>query len=142
MLSKFTFTLTELAANIRRFMQGTTMSSTFTISELAKSFKITTRTIRHYEDKGLLKPKRKAQQRIYSTTDKIHLQLILRGKRIGLSLDEIKHIIDLYKLPKGKQIQKQFLLDKIAERQQQLLEQKQFIDQMLKEINQIVKRFN
>ncbi len=117
------------------------MSLKFTISELAKTFKITTRTIRHYEDKGLLKPERQGQQRIYSSADKIHLELILRGKRIGLSLDDIKHIIDLYKLPKGKQIQKQFLLDKVTQRKTQLLEQKKLIDQMLKEMNQIIKRF-
>ncbi len=117
------------------------MDTTFSISDLATEFDTTTRTIRHYEDKKLLCPKRKGQRRIYSQADRIHLELILRGKRIGFSLNEIKHILDLYNLPKGKQIQKEFLLEKVGERRHQLLEQKTLIDEMLKEMNQLIKRF-
>jgi DNA-binding transcriptional MerR regulator len=118
------------------------MSTTYSISDFAAEFEVTTRTIRHYEEKGMLKPKRNGQQRIYSNADRILLELILRGKRIGFSLNEIKHILDLYNLPKGKQIQKKFLLDKVKDRQQQLLEQKQLIDEMLQEISQLISRFD
>ncbi len=118
------------------------MSQKYTISELATDFDVTTRTIRHYEEKGLLTPQRNGQQRIYSKADRTLLELILRGKRIGFSLGEIKHILDLYNLPKGKQIQKKFLLTKVKDRQQQLLEQKLLIDEMLKEMSQLISRFN
>ena len=118
------------------------MSAHFSISDLASEFDVTTRTIRHYEEKGMLDPKRNGQQRIYSNADRILLELILRGKRIGFSLNEIKHILDLYNLPKGKQIQKKFLLDKVKDRQQQLFEQKQLIDEMLTEMSQLISRFD
>lgn len=73
------------------------MDAQYSISELAKEFEITTRTIRFYEDKGMLKPKREGQKRVYSAADRTRLKLILRGKRIGLSLDESFDIIQLYK---------------------------------------------
>ncbi|MDB9754075.1 MerR family DNA-binding transcriptional regulator [Oceanospirillaceae bacterium] len=68
----------------------------YTISELSKEFIITTRSIRFYEDQGLLSPKREGQKRIYSTHDRTWLKLILRGKRLGLTLAEISQILDLY----------------------------------------------
>jgi DNA-binding transcriptional MerR regulator len=68
----------------------------FTISELSKEFDITTRSIRFYEDQGLLAPQREGQKRIYSSHDRTWLKLILRGKRLGLSLAEISQILDLY----------------------------------------------
>ena len=71
-------------------------SSTFTISELSKEFAITTRSIRFYEDQGLLTPQRDAQKRIYTAHDRTWLKLILRGKRLGLTLAEISQILDLY----------------------------------------------
>jgi len=71
-------------------------SSTFTISELSKEFAITTRSIRFYEDQGLLTPQRDGQKRIYTAHDRTWLKLILRGKRLGLTLAEISQILDLY----------------------------------------------
>jgi DNA-binding transcriptional MerR regulator len=68
----------------------------YSITELATDFDITTRTIRFYEEKGLLNPQRKGQTRIYSAADRIKLKLILRGKRLGLSLEESKDIIEMY----------------------------------------------
>ena len=70
--------------------------TTYTISELSKEFVITTRSIRFYEDQGLLSPKREGQKRIYSNHDRTWLKLILRGKRLGLTLAEISQILDLY----------------------------------------------
>ncbi|WP_169512048.1 MerR family transcriptional regulator [Aquaspirillum serpens] len=69
---------------------------TFTISELAREFDVTTRTIRHYEEQGLLAPERRGQHRIYSPRDRIRLLLTLRGKRIGLTLQEIRELFNLY----------------------------------------------
>ena len=72
------------------------MTDTYTISELSREFEITPRTIRFYEDQGLLFPSRNGQHRIYSSRDRVHLKLILRGKRLGLSLAESKELIGLY----------------------------------------------
>ncbi|MGF1690906.1 MerR family transcriptional regulator [Photobacterium kagoshimensis] len=69
---------------------------TFKISELAKEFDITTRSIRFYEDVGLLAPTRNGTTRIYQRRDKIRLKLILRGKRLGFSLAEIRELFELY----------------------------------------------
>ena len=69
---------------------------TFSISELAKEFDVTTRSIRFYEDQGLMKPARRGQTRIYSPQDRVRLKLILRGKRLGFSLAETRRLFDLY----------------------------------------------
>jgi len=71
-------------------------ATTYTISELSKEFVITTRSIRFYEDQGMLSPAREGQKRIYSAHDRTWLKLILRGKRLGLTLAEISQILDLY----------------------------------------------
>lgn len=115
---------------------------TYSISELAKEFTLTTRSIRHYEDVGLLSPRRNGSQRIYSSADRVHLQLIIRGKKIGLSLEEIKEILDMYQLPQGKRIQKKFLLEKLSQRKNQLLEQRNSIDEMLVELDDINTKLN
>lgn len=73
-----------------------TEKPTFSISELSNEFDITTRSIRFYEDQGLLRPTRRGQTRIFSTTDKVRLKLILRGKRMGFSLAETKELFDLW----------------------------------------------
>lgn len=114
----------------------------YSITHLSKEFGVTSRAIRHYEDKGLLKPSRSGQQRIYSQADRVHLELILRGKKIGLSLTEIKEILDLYHLPEGEKVQQQFLFDKIKQRRIQLSEQKTLIDEMLNELDAITHRFS
>ncbi len=72
------------------------MSRTYTIRDLAKEFGITSRTLRHYEDEGLLAPERRGTQRIYSQRDRARLTLILRGRRVGFTLAEINEILDLY----------------------------------------------
>ncbi|WGY44824.1 MerR family DNA-binding transcriptional regulator [Vibrio sp. ABG19] len=75
---------------------------TFKISELAKEFDITTRSIRFYEDMGLIQPERKGTVRIYQRRDKIRLKLILRGKRLGFSLAEIRELFELYDAHQGE----------------------------------------
>ena len=73
-----------------------TEKRTFSISELSSEFDVTTRSIRFYEDQGLLKPTRRGQTRIFSTIDRVRLKLILRGKRMGFSLAETKELFDLW----------------------------------------------
>ena len=72
------------------------MTESYGIAELAREFDITTRTVRFYEDKGLLSPERDGQRRIYGPRDRVRLKLIMRGKRLGLSLEEIGELMDLY----------------------------------------------
>jgi len=81
------------------------MSTTYSISDLARELDITTRAIRFYEEQGLLAPERRGQERIYSARDKVSLKLILRGKRIGFSLAECRELIELYDPTGGNQIQ-------------------------------------
>lgn len=82
-----------------------TTERTYTISQLAREFEVTPRALRFYEDKGLLSPRREGLNRVYSHRDRARLQLILRGKRVGLSLIEIKEILDLYKVDQRAQMQ-------------------------------------
>jgi DNA-binding transcriptional MerR regulator len=77
----------------------------YTISQLAREFDVTPRALRFYEDKGLLEPRRDGLNRVYSHKDRARLQLILRGKHVGLSLIEIKEILDLYQVDRRAQAQ-------------------------------------
>ncbi len=98
---------------------------TFSISELAQEFDVTTRSIRFYEDQGLLKPSRRGQTRIFSTKDRVRLKLILRGKRMGFSLAETKELFDLWdETPTGNEKQLQKMLKILAEKRAQLEQQK------------------
>jgi DNA-binding transcriptional MerR regulator len=84
---------------------------TFTIGDLAREFDLTTRAIRFYEDCGLLKPRRSGRNRIYSARDRTRLKLTLRGKRLGLTLAEVKELVDMYESPRDTQAQlKKFLI--------------------------------
>ena len=116
------------------------MADLYTISELAREFDITTRTIRFYEDEGLLQPGRNGRQRIYSRRDYIRLKLILRGKRLGLSLSEISDIIELYDSDQGETGQLASFLDSIRERRTVLKQQRTDIDATLRELQRIERR--
>ena len=113
---------------------------TYTISELATEFDITPRTIRFYEEKGLLNPVRQGQKRLFSSADRVRLDLILRGKRCGLSLEESREIIDMYEPGQNNAEQLHSLLGKIEERRGILRAQMADIRQMLKELNQVQAR--
>jgi DNA-binding transcriptional MerR regulator len=94
-------------------------AATYTISELAREFDLTTRAIRFYEDCGLLAPQRSGRQRIYSARDRTRLKLTLRGKRLGLTLAEVKELVDMYESPRDTQPQlKKFLVVLAAHRAQ------------------------
>lgn len=117
-------------------------NTTYTISELSKEFNITPRSIRHYEDERLIAPQRNGSQRIYSKGDRVRLQLILRGKRIGFSLSEIREIINMYDSNSGEEKQTELLLRKITERRDALYQQQQDIKTMLVELDQLEQKLN
>lgn len=96
------------------------MPTTYTISDLAKEFDLTTRAIRFYEDMGLLEPERAGRNRVYSPRDRTRLRLTLRAKRLGLSLSEAKEIIDLYDSPRDTGVQLRKFLEVLAVHRRQL----------------------
>lgn len=108
---------------------------TYSISDLARELDITTRTIRFYEEQGMLSPERRGLERIYSARDKVTLKLILRGKRIGFSLAECRDLIGLYDPSGGNQKQLNTMLEKIVERRSQLDQQLLDIQQMQLELD-------
>ncbi len=111
-------------------------SATFTISELSKEFDLTTRAIRFYEDCGLLKPQRRGLQRVYTPRDRTRLKLTLRGKRLGLSLQEIKQLVDMYDSPSDTRQQLTAFLAVLGEHRRQLEQQREDIEITLAEIAQ------
>lgn len=109
------------------------------IGELAREFDVTTRTIRFYEDEGLLQPRRRGQTRIYSSADRTTLKLILRGKRLGFSLAESRQLIQMYN-PDANRAQLDALLSKIHERRAQLAAQLRDIEMMQRELDEAEQR--
>ena len=107
------------------------MDKTYSIQALTKEFEITARSIRFYEEKGLLNPTRQGTSRIFSAADRTRLKLILRGKRLGLSLEESRDIIDLYNPTSGNNEQTHKLLAAIDKRITALQSQRDEIDAML-----------
>lgn len=107
---------------------------TFSISDLSREFNVTPRAIRHYEAQGLITPERSGQQRVYSKRDRIRLKLTLRGKRLGLSLVEIKELIDMYDTAPDETSQLVKVLDVLAKRKQALLQQREDIEAVLEEL--------
>lgn len=118
------------------------MARTFTIADLAREFEITTRTIRFYEDRGLIAPIREGQRRIYRPRDRVRLQLILRGKRLGFSLEEIREMIDLYDVDRSEVAQLRHVLDKVTERQRALVAQQHDIAALLGELGELERRWS
>lgn len=110
------------------------MTSTYSISDLAGEFDVTTRTIRFYEEKGLLDPGREGTRRIYGPSDRTKLRLILRGKRLGLSLDESAKIILMYGTPGSNRKQLETLISTFQEKRTDLQRQQADLDDMLREL--------
>ncbi len=105
--------------------------TTYTISELAREFGVTTRTIRFYEEKGLITPRREGQKRLYTPADRVRIKLILRGKRIGMTLQECVDFIDMYDPEHNNTEQLNSLINDVKLRRQKLLQQKKDIEDML-----------
>jgi DNA-binding transcriptional MerR regulator len=110
---------------------------TYSISELAGEFGVTTRTIRFYEEKGLVHPRREGQKRIYSAADRVRIKLILRGKRIGMSLAECVEIIDMYDPEHNSRDQLHSLLQRVRERRELLEQQRRDIEDMLAGLDEV-----
>ena len=112
---------------------------TYTISELASEFEVTTRTIRFYEEKGLVQPMREGQKRLYTAADRVRIKLILRGRRIGMTLQESVEVIDLYDPQRNNAEQLLSLINTISVRRARLLQQKDDIDDLLTGLNEVLR---
>lgn len=111
--------------------------ASYSISDLSKEFDITTRSIRFYEDQGLLAPTRKGQTRIYSQRDKVRLKLVLRGKRLGFSLAETGRLFELYDADKSSAKQLTIMMELISEKKTDLKQKLDDISALLIELNDI-----
>jgi DNA-binding transcriptional MerR regulator len=109
-------------------------AQTFTIGELAREFDLTTRAIRFYEDCGLLTPQRSGRNRVYSARDRTRLKLTLRGKRLGLTLAEVKELVDMYESPRDTQAQLKKFLAVLATHRGQLEQQMADLNVTLDEV--------
>ena len=117
-----------------------TESVEFSISDLAREFDVTPRAIRFYEDQGLLAPRREGQRRIYNLRDRTRLKLTLRGKRLGLSLSEIRELIDMYEPGKDERPQLERFLAVLETHKASLLQQRAYLEAQLSELQVFEKR--
>jgi len=108
---------------------------TWTIAQVADEFGVTHRTVRHYEDLGLISPERRGTARVYHRRDRTRLGLILRGKRLGFPLEQIRTIIDLYDAPRGKRSQLEYVLAQIDDRRADLEQRRRDLDDALAELD-------
>ena len=107
----------------------------YSITDLSREFAVTPRTLRFYEEKGLLNPKRSGKNRIYSAGDRTRLRLILRGRQLGLSLEESAEVIGLYAPGTPNHEQLRLLLQKIEGKREQLYAQREALDAMLGDLD-------
>ena len=110
---------------------------TYTISDLAREFALTTRAIRFYEDEGLIAPRRTGRSRVYGERERVRIKLILRGKRLGLSLFEIRELLDLYEATKSERPQLVKFLQVLETRRAMLKQQQEDIAVVLSEIESL-----
>ena len=131
-LDSTTRLLSDLAAGLDA---GAPMGrDVFTIRDLSKEFDVSARTLRFYEEKGLLDPTRRGEQRLYSRRDRARLAYVLAGKTVGFSLEEVREMLDLYDLGDGQVTQLKVALAKFAERIERLERQKADIDRVVAEL--------
>jgi DNA-binding transcriptional MerR regulator len=116
---------------------GNWVNKTYSISDLAGEFETTTRTIRFYEEKGYLSPSRNGTRRIYSPTDRTALRLILRGKRLGLALDETAEMIRMYSSPGGNRKQLEKFVLRIGEKRTELERKQRDLEYMLIDLQSV-----
>jgi DNA-binding transcriptional MerR regulator len=107
---------------------------TFTIRDLTKEFAVSARTLRFYEEKGLVDPARRGEQRLYSRRDRARLAYVIAGKAVGFSLEEVREMLDLYDLGDGQATQLKVALAKFGERIERLERQKSDIDRVISEL--------
>ncbi|MDH4442774.1 MAG: MerR family DNA-binding transcriptional regulator [Rhizobium sp.] len=112
------------------------MKKYYSITELTREFGVSTRTLRFYEDEGLLHPERRGRTRLYRAADRRLLQEILRGRRIGFTINEIREIVHVYKEPPGEIGQLKMMMKKIDEKREDLRQKRRDIDETLTELDQ------
>jgi DNA-binding transcriptional MerR regulator len=121
-------------------LASSTVEPTWTIREIAEEFDVTHRTVRHYEELGLISPERRGTTRVYHRRDRTRLALILRGKRLGFPLEEIRTIIDLYDRPRGRASQLEYVLGQIDERRADLEQRRRDLEDALTELGEFERR--
>ena len=119
---------------------ATTLADGLTIGQIAEEYGVTHRTVRFYEDRGLIAPERRGTKRIYHQRDRVRLGLILRGKRLGFSLEEITRIVDMYDEQPGEAGQLRYLLAQIEERRSALEQRRQDVLAALSELTELERR--
>ncbi len=111
------------------------MNRYYSITELTREFGVSTRTLRFYEDEGLLHPERRGRTRLFRSADRRLLQEILRGRRIGFTISEIREIVNVYKEPPGELGQLKLMMKRIDEKRDELRQKRKDIDETLAELN-------
>ena len=113
------------------------MDKYYTITELTREFGVSTRTLRFYEDEGLIHPERRGRTRLFRPADRHLIKEILRGRRIGFTISEIREIIQVYKDPPGEMGQLQLLMRKVSEKRDELRQKRRDIDETLAELDNV-----
>ena len=109
----------------------------FSITELTREFGVSTRTLRFYEDEGLIHPERRGRTRLFRSADRHLIKEILRGRRLGFTINEIREIIEIYKGPPGELGQLQLMMTRVAEKRRQLNQKRQDIEDTLSELDHV-----
>ncbi len=113
------------------------MNKYYTITELTREFGVSTRTLRFYEDEGLIHPERRGRTRLFRSADRRLIMEILRGRRIGFTIAEIREIIQVYKDPPGESGQLRLLMKRVEEKRDELRQKRKDIDDTLEELSNV-----
>lgn len=113
------------------------MNKYYSITELTREFGVSTRTLRFYEDEGLIHPERRGRTRLFRAADRHLIKEILRGRRIGFTIAEIREIIQVYKDPPGKSGQLRLLMKRVEEKREELNQKRRDIEETLEELNNV-----
>jgi DNA-binding transcriptional MerR regulator len=115
---------------------GVTMREYYSITELTREFEVSTRTLRFYEDEGLVQPVRRGRTRLFRPSDRHLIRQIMRGKRLGFSINEIREIIQMYKEPPGEVGQLNLMIKRIEEKREDLRQKRRDLEETLAELDQ------